>query len=572
MSKNIDQVFIANPITSNASTDLMYFGQSPYGAGNDAAMTYANFAAQFGAPYTPAALTRANDTNVTITLGGTPSTALLHAASLTMGWTGQLALTRGGSNASLTASNGGIVYSTASAMAILSGTATAGLPLLSGLSTAPTWGAFVLSLGGALTTAGALTTSGAFGATFTFTNTTGVTFPTSGTLATTAGSLPSIQGTANEVLVNGTSGSPVSGTAITLTTPQAIGTSSTPQFSGAYFGSPTGPQASASGTAQAVGFSGNAGTYVAATYFNGSGSSPGYHNYKSRSTAVGSFVTVQSGDELGRFLVFGDDGTQFKESGAIVLQATGTVSSGIVPGLWSFVTANASGSLINAMTIDENQLVTATIALHSNGVITAGSTISSGSVAGGTAGSLALYSPTAAKGSLNLTVSDNSGNFNISITNASFAQNTILTVPDPGSSSANFALSKAAISWTPTANFLTQGNLSVAYAVQSGNYVKVGNIVIATYQITFTPTYTTAANSFFVGGLVLTPANNSFAGVNFSDITLSVLYTSVTANAQNDGNIYIYQNGSGQTRNALSVTQLTSGNQYSLYGTIVYMI
>lgn len=47
MSKNIDQIFIANPITTNASTDLMYFGQSPYGAGDDAAMTYANFAAQF---------------------------------------------------------------------------------------------------------------------------------------------------------------------------------------------------------------------------------------------------------------------------------------------------------------------------------------------------------------------------------------------------------------------------------------------------------------------------------------------------------------------------------------------
>lgn len=47
MSKNIDQVYIANPITTNASTDLMYFGQSPYGVGNDAAMTYANFSAQF---------------------------------------------------------------------------------------------------------------------------------------------------------------------------------------------------------------------------------------------------------------------------------------------------------------------------------------------------------------------------------------------------------------------------------------------------------------------------------------------------------------------------------------------
>jgi len=186
MSKNIEQIFVANPITSNASTDLMYFGQSPYGAGNDAAMTYANFSAQFGAPYTAAALTRTNDTNVTLTLGGTPATSLLQAVSLTLGWSGQLSLARGGTNASLTASNGGIIYSTASALAVLAGTATANLPLLSGSSAAPSWGAFALSLGGALTTAGALTTVGAFGVTFAFTNTTSVTFPTSGTLATTS--------------------------------------------------------------------------------------------------------------------------------------------------------------------------------------------------------------------------------------------------------------------------------------------------------------------------------------------------------------------------------------------------
>ena len=47
MSQNIEQIYLANPITSNATTDLMYFGQSPYGAGNDAAMTYSNFKAQF---------------------------------------------------------------------------------------------------------------------------------------------------------------------------------------------------------------------------------------------------------------------------------------------------------------------------------------------------------------------------------------------------------------------------------------------------------------------------------------------------------------------------------------------
>jgi hypothetical protein len=47
MSKNIDQIYTANPITTNASTDLMYFGQSPYGVGDDAAMLYSSFKAQF---------------------------------------------------------------------------------------------------------------------------------------------------------------------------------------------------------------------------------------------------------------------------------------------------------------------------------------------------------------------------------------------------------------------------------------------------------------------------------------------------------------------------------------------
>lgn len=45
-------------------------------------------------PVVPAALTEVNDTNVTLSLGGTPSTALLKAVSLTLGWTGTLAAGR----------------------------------------------------------------------------------------------------------------------------------------------------------------------------------------------------------------------------------------------------------------------------------------------------------------------------------------------------------------------------------------------------------------------------------------------------------------------------------------------
>ena len=221
MSKNIHQVYLANPITSNASTDLMYFGQSPYTAGDDAAMTYGNFSLQFlqsalpsgdifvgnasnvatgialsgdatlsntgtitvssingktislGGSFatsgaftvtqtytgntnvtfptsgtlattsqvpTGAPLTETNDTNVTLTLGGSPATALVNATSITAGWAGQLAPSRGGTGVSNTGNM--------------------------------TWG-------------GAVTFSGAFASTFILTNTTNVTFPTSGTLATT---------------------------------------------------------------------------------------------------------------------------------------------------------------------------------------------------------------------------------------------------------------------------------------------------------------------------------------------------------------------------------------------------
>jgi hypothetical protein len=56
--------------------------------------------------FTPSALTKTDDTNVTLTLGGTPNTALLEATSLTLGWSGELAVSRGGTGAgSFTANN-----------------------------------------------------------------------------------------------------------------------------------------------------------------------------------------------------------------------------------------------------------------------------------------------------------------------------------------------------------------------------------------------------------------------------------------------------------------------------------
>jgi len=47
-----------------------------------------------------AALTKVDDTNIALTLGGTPTTALLAPVSVTVGWTGTLSIARGGTGAS----------------------------------------------------------------------------------------------------------------------------------------------------------------------------------------------------------------------------------------------------------------------------------------------------------------------------------------------------------------------------------------------------------------------------------------------------------------------------------------
>lgn len=86
------------------------------------------------------ALTKTDDTNVTLTLGGTPTSAVLEATSITVGWAGQLAVARGGTGLA-TVAQGDLLYGSAiGTIAALSKSATATRYLANtGASNAPAW-------------------------------------------------------------------------------------------------------------------------------------------------------------------------------------------------------------------------------------------------------------------------------------------------------------------------------------------------------------------------------------------------------------------------------------------------
>lgn len=103
--------------------------------------------------------------------------------------------------------------------------------------------------------------------------------------------------------------------------------------------------------------------FVAGSFVNTAGNAPKFDAYKSRSTAPGAFVAVQSDDEILRIRAFGDDGTQFSQVGGMLVKAVGTISAGVVPGQLQLFTANAAGAITTALTINNAQVVSLTNAL-----------------------------------------------------------------------------------------------------------------------------------------------------------------------------------------------------------------
>lgn len=130
-------------------------------------------------------------------------------------------------------------------------------------------------------------------------------------------------------------------------------------------------------------------------------------------------------------------------------------------------------------------------------------------------------------------------------------------------------------SWTPVLTFATPGNLSVTYATQTGNIIKVGTMVTAQFVILVSSfTYTTASGNMQITGLPYTANANSNSRGSFSFQGINATgYTSLAPRVSASSNIIDFQcSGMGMNVRAIMATDVASGSPVVLSGTIIYFI
>lgn len=302
-----------------------------------------------------AALTRVSDTNVTLTFGGAPTTALLTATSVTVGWSGTLAASRGGFGADVSGSSGIPIFTTGTAAFFAPGT---------GVQT-------FLTTPSSANLASALTDKTGTGVNVFATE---PTFTTSITDPLVIGGT----GTGSTLSLRSTSG--VGATDAILFQVGDNGATEAARFTtgGNFVVGGTAPAVTQAGgvnvtpTSQVLAASSSA-SFMMGRY--SADANPGAIYFaKSRNATIGSQTVLQNGDRIGRFSFAGSDGTDMAEAARIEARIDGTPGTGDMPGRIEFsTTADGAEAPTLALTIDSTQQLkfeAASFAANGTGTVT----------------------------------------------------------------------------------------------------------------------------------------------------------------------------------------------------------
>lgn len=126
---------------------------------------------------------------------------------------------------------------------------------------------------------------------------------------------------------------------------------------------------------------------------------------------------------------------------------------------------------------------------------------------------------------------------------------------------------------TLTLTATTPGDISVSYAVRTCEVERIGSMVIINYNITATPTFTTASGAIVLTGLSY-PSDGlqSFNGtLSWSGVTKAG-YTHINSRlgAVSASTIDFVASGSGLGLAQVQTTDIVSGAQMILRGQIIY--
>ena len=206
----------------------------------------------------------------------------------------------------------------------------------------------------------------------------------------------------------------------------------------------------------------------------------------------------------------------------------------------------------------------------------------------GSSGSLISYPQTSGTGSLNITAASNVGNFSVSIANASNAQTTTYTIPDPSTTVSSFILNRTNksfntgqnitgsinITGTNTSTSYTSGSLVVSGSLGLSNSMYIGNTVNI---INTTNSTSIGTGSLVVGGGIGLAKDLYVAGLlnvtgssNIKTLTVSVTQSAHGFSVGNwlyfNGTIYIL---ASDTSSSLAevvgiVTTVTNINNFIL--------